>query len=610
MKKPHHHPKNPTLPHLDLLIAITLLLAVAIMPLIVKVGIVKISPEILTAYSTKKHPQETYLDVFSYWKGLLLVYPAVFLVFFYISDLLVNAKMPDYKAFLKKPPVYLSLVYIVFMLASAIVSPYARTSWLGAMDRGEGVFMWLSYFILMYAAMYFTNATKRAEIILLGLAFSSIIMGAIGAGQFVGYDFFKTKFASDLVTLGSTIKGVSPNFEIAHGTLFNPNTFGKYTAMATPLLLLVAVSYRGKKPINAIFFMAGALMFIGILASGSLGGLIGAITSMVVLFVTPLFSKGKKKLFVCVPLAFLAMAALAFVFVTPVNTRVMSLFNRMERQASLRTDNIPDYLFEKNTMRAVNADGEIFTLTVNSVSRAADGFVVKDKAGNEIEPSRTFYKDSTVLIYQIPSYRRLLLDVFDTHYVYHFPNDKWINYALHEGEIFGISISRNLIDFKQEIPAWGFEGRERFASNRGYIWSRSLPLMPKSFFIGKGPDTFIAIFPQDEVIAKQRFLRSPYQVVDKGHNLIIQTWLTTGGISAIALFSLFVFYIITTFFSLIRAKDEPIFSYGLRLGLLASISAYCMSSMATDTTIGSAGVFFVLLGMGYGLNTARLGDKT
>jgi O-antigen ligase len=100
----------------------------------------------------------------------------------------------------------------------------------------------------------------------------------------------------------------------------------------------------------------------------------------------------------------------------------------------------------------------------------------------------------------------------------------------------------------------------------------------------------------------QLSFNNPYQVVDKAHNLFLQTWVTTGGISAILLFALFFHYLLTTFWGVVASKGEGAFTYGLRLGLLAGISGFVMSSMATDSTIGSTGVFFVLLGMGYGVN--------
>jgi len=176
-------------------------------------------------------------------------------------------------------------------------------------------------------------------------------------------------------------------------------------------------------------------------------------------------------------------------------------------------------------------------------------------------------------------------------------------FTLEEGRIYGLWVNNmHLIDLREPVPAWGFYGRETWGSSRGYIWSRSFPLMPRRAIIGSGPDTFVNVFPVYDLVGTQRFFGNPYQIVDKAHNIFIQTWISTGGISALALFGLFGHYLFTTFISLVKSKKEPLFSYGLRLGLLAGVSAFVMSSMATDSTIGSTGVFFVLLGMGYGLN--------
>jgi len=153
-----------------------------------------------------------------------------------------------------------------------------------------------------------------------------------------------------------------------------------------------------------------------------------------------------------------------------------------------------------------------------------------------------------------------------------------------------------------DVPAWGFSGREDWGTQRGYIWSRSFPLFPAHVFIGSGPDTFASIFPQHDRTGKERFFNNPNIVMDLTQNLFIRTWITTGGLSALALFALFVHYLMSTFWSLVKIESEPAFYYRLRLGLFAGIIAFCISSMSTDSTVGSTGVFFVLLGMGYGLN--------
>jgi hypothetical protein len=171
-----------------------------------------------------------------------------------------------------------------------------------------------------------------------------------------------------------------------------------------------------------------------------------------------------------------------------------------------------------------------------------------------------------------------------------------------ENEIRGFTRTGTLIDLSEPIPHLGFHGRHHWGSGRGYIFSRSFPLLPRYWFIGSGPDSFVNVFPQYDVIGKMQSLGDPNQVNDKAHNLYMQTWITKGGIAALALMFLFGHYLLTTFLSLVRGKAASRFIYGLQLGLLASVGAFCAASMGTDSTIGSTGVFFVLLGLGYGVN--------
>ena len=46
--------------------------------------------------------------------------------------------------------------------------------------------------------------------------------------------------------------------------------------------------------------------------------------------------------------------------------------------------------------------------------------------------------------------------------------------------------------------AIGFEGKEKLSSSRGYIWSRTIPLLDECLITGYEPDTFVFIFPQND----------------------------------------------------------------------------------------------------------------
>jgi len=596
----------------DILICAALIAITAIMPLIVNIIQLPMPPELISIKG-----EESYLDAFSFWKGMIVGICALVVAFYWLSDMFTNAKIPNFKVIIKQTPVFLSLIYLAFVIISAIFSRYNYTSWLGTYMRSEGALMWLAYFVIFFTAMYYVRGTGYAKVILYGLIFSSVIMGAIGVGQLFGYDFYNTQLASFLV-IGrrGTINSI---FEIAHGTLFNPNTFGKYTAMMTPILFLSGLTYSGKKYVNGLFFLAGVLMLLSVFGSSSLGGLIGIVTAVGVLIFTVVCGllyrlkqeRSENKILEKIGIGAVSVSALmilAIIFITPINNRVTFLFDRLETAIRAETVSGYDYRFDGGTMTVYRAGDEIYNVTITQMGGfSTDGIIIRDSYGSQIpvlsRNPEVFDDGGTQIlppsyVYEIPGYGLITIANFGI--AFHVSN---FFLTLENNRIYGIWVNnQELIDLSEPVPAWGFYGRETWGSSRGYIWSRSFPLMPRTAIIGTGPDTFINVFPSYDMIGTQRFFNSPYKIVDKAHNLFIQTWITTGGISAIALFSLFGHYLFTTFISLVKAKDEPFFSYGLRLGLLTGISAFVMSSMATDSTIGSTGVFFVLLGMGYGLN--------
>ncbi|MCL2456644.1 MAG: hypothetical protein FWD19_03755, partial [Defluviitaleaceae bacterium] len=437
----------------DLIIGSALLLITAIMPLMVRVAWLPLPEELFGIFPESRHAG--YNDIFAYYKGLFLLYPAVIIAVFYVNDLIICAKLPKFKEIFSKPPIVISFVYLAFVVLSAVLSDYTRTSWFGTYDRGEGAFMWLAYFVIMFAAMYFSRDIKRAEFVLYGLVFSSILMGAIGVGQFVGHDFFRTEIGKRMITFGTPLadrwQSINVVFEIAHGTLFNPNTFGKYTAMIAPIFLLAGLSYQGKKFVNAIFLIAGVLMALGLLGSGSLGGLIGIGTAMFVLLVTPLCCKGNKKFFALIPAAFAVAGLVAFLFVAPINERVSHLFGRLVSESRVETTRIPNFIFDGNKMTALNQNGEIFSLTAHGMS--GDWITVNDANGNEIPPARVIEQDNaTVYIFNIPNFTSIRVDKFPSLFQF-FPNDqrgRGFRLTVRDGEIQGLTINDAPLDVQNE----------------------------------------------------------------------------------------------------------------------------------------------------------------
>ena len=70
---------------------------------------------------------------------------------------------------------------------------------------------------------------------------------------------------------------------------------------------------------------------------------------------------------------------------------------------------------------------------------------------------------------------------------------------------------------------FGFKGKEKLGSMRAYIWSRSIPMLKDNLILGSGPDTFVYRFPQNDLIGLYYAYGTPNTIVDKPHNLYLQT---------------------------------------------------------------------------------------
>jgi len=609
-----------TVSNTDKIYGAMLAIIVGIMPLVIRFTMRATSPDLEFLFAHTSHP-----DVFTIWKAVYLVVPALVIVFFCVSGWFLGEKLPDFKSIFQRAPIILSVIYLVFVIISAIASPYPHTAWFGTIHRAEGALMWMVYFIVFFAAMFYVRDPKYTKPILWGLGFSSILMGAIGAGQLVGRDFFNTRLAAWFVVGGTDITEIGTVFTIAHGTLFNPNTFGKYTAMVAPILLLAGIVYNGKHYIKWSLLLGGALMLVGVFASGSLGGLVGIAAAVAAIVITcicrfiyimvkreNIANKAVLKRVGLMSGGLIVLTTLSILFVPPLNERVTFLLSRFETVAAAENRITDRAVFLGDTMAVYRGSRRVFSLTVHTmdIGELDHWVTVRDRDGEVVPFTNLAQDEDGALMYtfDVPGFRQgITIARGGAMFIVRLRPDwpEGFILTLDNGRLYGITrrIEHDTrVDLSQTVPAWGFEGRETWGSSRGYIWSRSFPLMPSRTIIGSGPDTFVNVFPQHDMSGLNLAFFNPFQIVDKAHNIFIQTWISTGGISALALYGLFAHYLFVTFIGLIKSKGEPVFVYGLRLGLLAGVSGFVMSSMATDSTIGSTGVFFVLLGMGYGIN--------
>ena len=641
LKKFKEHIK---LPH------ILLFIVAAIVPIIVRTAWVRIPPEFIPYYHTDINN-----DLFSFHAAWLITVCATFIILLGASDFIIKGTgMAEIKEkvapFYKDPVIIISAVYIFFVILSNLLSPYTYTALWGIFDRREGLFVQLAYMTVFFATIHYVKKDLFiAKFLLFGLMLASLIMGGIGFSQFINRDFFGTQFAAFLVVgqwnlqqlqllFAGDFPLMSPQFEMSYGTNFNPNTFGLVTAMLTPVLFASAVFWKNadksdnpaktakadtfgmwSKVVCGLFIFAGILMAIGIVSSRSVGGLIGGATAIAVVLVTLLCktlmqtsktkSAEKKQLsrggIITLATLFGAGAVLGIIS----STVLRGFFHEnlsftMGRVAAIfeppNTEHLADFNFE-GTSLTMTQHGLTYTITFPTDPGPP---TVTNVHGEAITPSVAHDPNAEPFqwqyTYELVGYGNVMLWRGGGTYLY---RNIWM--TVDGGQLIlmyprGEDGAFILIDPNEPIPSWGFEGWETWGSNRGYIFARTIPLLADSIFIGSGSDTFLIRFPTHDIISNYRYFHVPYMLVDKAHNLYLQTAITTGLVSALALIALFAHFIITTFWSLIKQQEEQ-GMFWLRLGILASVSAYSVSSLSTDSTVSSTPMFWIILGIGYAL---------
>jgi len=467
----------------------------------------------------------------------------------------------------------------------------------------------IAYVTVFFAARMYVKGSFQANMILKGFLFSTLIMGIIGFSQLIGNDLYNTPLFRWLLS-GDREHAFAIRFDFAFGTSPNPNTFGIITAIMFPVLLAAGFA-NPRRGWQAAFLGVGVLIMINVIASRSVGGFIGASTAIAAIAVTLVVrwfyqwrvrareeqeEGGEVKKRSSYLLAVLAVGVIVFGATLGAIVGHSALSFTLGRIADIFTPPAqPRFSFDNNTF-TVEERGIIYHITFpleggQPIVETADRIQIESQIVPVSDNDITF-------IYGVPGHGYIHIQATSAVYNY-----RGIFFTIENNRLYMTNRARSvLIDPEVPVAAWGFEGWESWGSGRGHIFSRSLPLLPRYWLIGSGSDTFSLVFPQQDPIGKLIGHGIPNIHVTMAHNMYLQTAITTGLVSALALVGLFGYYIITTFVSLVKDDGKDVFAFRLRVGLLASVSAFSVSSLSTDSTVSSTPMFWLIIGMGFAVN--------
>jgi len=523
-----------------------------------------------------------------------------------------------------------SVVFVLMSLMSTLGSDYKEIALNGAHGRAEGFFTVASYFVMFLFTMYAFRKTQNFRYVVIALMICTGVNFIIGIFQYTGNNLLAKDWFSAIITDSRYIDVLDLKIDVAsekgkmYGALYHYNYVGSFMGMIIPLFT-VLVAYGRTIWQKLMFGAFAALSLFMLFASTARSGLVAIAAAAVVgLIVFARVLIRRWKITVSVATAGVIMLVGAnIVLDNALFRRIPSLFTDIVEFVgpAEQTD-----LLSAIPIRDIthNNDGSVtFTTQTDELNISFDkdinGYRFADKTGTPVELFTDAYglvtimdEDFNGLNFEFassdgnPEYNDSFFVWFDDGedkipLMFTLFNEKQIH-MIHP------DIGDRITPVNAE--AKGFEGKEMLGSSRGYIWSRTIPLLSNCMVTGYGPDTFAYIFPQNDYLAKYcAYQEGFYITVDKPHNLYLQIFFSNGLIALIAFLAICVFYLVDCF-RLYALKKQYRIEQIYGISIMLAVIGYLAAGLFNDSVVAVAPVFWILLGVGAALNTInRRTDK-
>ena len=576
--------KNKFKNYIDALAAFPVVFVLAFIPLIVRLKIVD-SNMVGSGYS---------YDFFSYWKvaalyaaGVIAVILAVWLI--KKGELSFNKGVKIFAI--------LTVAYVAMCFISSVFSEQRKIAFIGFPCQQEGFLTILAVSIVSVYAAFFINNEKRRELTINALYISSIAVFLIGILQFAGLDIIKSDFIKSFIiptkyaSLANDIvypDAPSSSFRnTIYSTLYNSNVFGTFAAMLFGLSLADSIHRSGlkKKALPLTVMSMAVFTLIGCYSRGAyLGAAVAAVT--VVILSIKKIKMNLKETAVCVGCLVLAVIVAVFSGGGRVFDRLATVDVSYQDTVTGVNARINDFKVNGNVLSVYFNKNELV------IEKAGETLNFKDEKGNILTLDYS-EKDEGYVINSEKYKDFIVFASSDKLYIK--KQNALLNFVIKDNSFILADISGSPADIEKP-EALFFEGKERLASGRGYLWSRTIPLIKNTLFLGLGPDNFYYAFPQNDYMGKLKFMYSAYIPVDMAHSMYLQTAVETGVVSLLiflVLILLFAFTKIRTIFS----KPLEHESTRISVAAIAVTAAYMVCGIFTDANAITMMIFLPLAGI-------------
>lgn len=598
---------------------IPLVLLLGFVPLIMRMLVINPTDEtVVDALNTTE-----IIDIYSNFKAtaIVILCVAMLIMLFLVFDKQKLKFDKTIKWYLIGGGLFIGITFI-----ATILSEHSSTAWWGMPDRAEGFVMTACYMLMMGYTLYSLRDYRNYTYIIGVLGFLVIISTVIGVFQYFGYDLFtKVDFFKNLILSAEAKEqgvSVASSFESGKvfGTMFHYNYMGSFGAMMVPFFLTLTFFIRNKwqKLFCGVISLCAMFLLFGSTSRAGFIGLVLAILVGLIIFGKQIIKKWKFTL----PILIALVAVLfGFNFMTggTIFSRIPTLISESIGLFS-GSDESFDYKDYIPVREIVHEDGKekiVFQTESLYIENEDNNPIFKDEQGNKIEYTlsvtgtisdlKTVYTTQDERFSQVAfSYAKLsgieegveppvvLEMIYNGLNTFNFMLDSEKGVVLADS----CPLQEMEIDYPETI---GFKGKEKLGSARGYIWSRSLPMMKETLLVGNGPDTYALEFPQNDLLGKWWAYDTPNMIVDKVHNLYMAIFINNGGLALLGFLIMLGAYLIQSF-KLYALKGYYENKEILGIATTLAVVGYLGAGVFNDSIVSVAPIFWILLGAGMGVN--------
>jgi len=563
-----------------------LVLAVAVVPLLT----------IMTAYSSGigKYTWASggsFVDFFlGFKRGALILLGAVIIILLCAAQWTRVQAKAVWTTKNQKIVLILLAVFWGVTAISALLADEKIDALFGGFEQMEGLLVVTAYVALFCLAYFLLSSENKIQVIVHALLIGSLILSVLGALQAFGVDYL----ANDVTT---------PFFTMFMHTLpkkFNGITasVGSYVALVLPLTIYEAVQDE-KNRYKIVAAASAVCQLIMLKGSGSLAGMVGvgAAVCVAVLFLFSDIHKNRKIL--CG--VFVVAVGLVALFLRKNPTFFRSVIKGNGEPCS---SHISSMISDGTSVKITLHSGKMITLRWDADATVYE-FEALNENGKKIEMTGDSFSGVKL---KGDAYQGLLFEATKRQITYqeqktYFDvlrltvDDKysWDFAMLGVGLRYINGVGKP--DMLHYVESFGMEGHYDFASNRGYIWSRTFPLLKRALLLGVGQDNFAYAFPNDDYVGKVNCGFNE-QIVTKPHNMYLQIWVQDGLPALLAFLALYLLLFGRTIRKCFK-KGKWNHSQKISLAFLCGVSGYFVAGLANDSSICVAPVFWVLFGVAF-----------